>query len=394
MKFIQPQCRSFGDKKNIEPEILTDEITFNIFKFSQKPKPKITSDIIVICCFSEFGCEPIGPMYLIPQIIEENPDKYIIVVGWYGRDYFYKHLVDEFWEIKPEYMWLRNYARAFHNDSKNIKSLEKRLSSIGTIINSKDLGKRMGRGKCNNCKIIFSSLTNISQCPKCSSTDLVQPIFSDIENARKRALKIPQPSQDKKDKIDLLLKPNSVGIFARGRLCYGRNLPIDFYSKLIIFLKDNGYNPIWLGEKNSILECPDSSILDFSKMDESRDLEYTLALVSKCVFTIQFWTASTRLSSIVGTPWILFESPSQIWTLGHEGIRLNLVSFSKGKLVFCNYLECLENIDKSFDLIRESIQEVSNGNFEEKFGLINDINFVKKSQELNHKRIGGAFWKQ
>jgi hypothetical protein len=36
-------------------------------------------------------------------------------------------------------------------------------------------------------------------------------------------------------------------------------------------------------------------------------------------FTIQFWTASTRLASMMGVPWILFESPDQIAGNGQEG---------------------------------------------------------------------------
>ena len=65
------------------------------------------------------------------------------------------------------------------------------------------------------------------------------------------------------------------------------------------------YNPIWLGEKQSTLACPVSDVVDMTRKPEARDLELTLAIVSQLEFTIQFWTASTRLSALVGTPYLV-----------------------------------------------------------------------------------------
>jgi hypothetical protein len=42
--------------------------------------------------------------------------------------------------------------------------------------------------------------------------------------------------------------------------------------------------------------------MDFSRLPEARDLELTLAIISQLQFTVQFWTASTRLAAMVGTP--------------------------------------------------------------------------------------------
>ena len=42
-------------------------------------------------------------------------------------------LVDEFWELKEEFQWLRDYAKAFHNESKNIDRLEKTLGDQGFV---------------------------------------------------------------------------------------------------------------------------------------------------------------------------------------------------------------------------------------------------------------------
>jgi alkanesulfonate monooxygenase SsuD/methylene tetrahydromethanopterin reductase-like flavin-dependent oxidoreductase (luciferase family) len=59
------------------------------------------------------------------------------------------------------------------------------------------------------------------------------------------------------------LKPNSVGIFARGRAMYGRNLSPEFYVNLIKMLEDLGYNPIWLGEKQKCAAVSSSSYYGF-----------------------------------------------------------------------------------------------------------------------------------
>ena len=169
-----------------------------------------------------------------------------------------------------------------------------------------------------------------------------------------------------------LLKPNSVGIIARGRKCYGRNLQPEFYVKLIDLLKSFGYNPVWLGEKQSIIPCPVDDILDFSSMEESRDLENTLALIKQLEFTIQFWTASTRLSAMVDTPFVLIESPDQIVGMGQEGKRLNLTTFCDKKMVFCHYMTMLENNDLAISLLDKVIQQVKNKDYSTVIGLVED----------------------
>ena len=120
--------RNPGDRKDFVKEERIEDIGFNIFKLSDRPRPKDTAGILVICCFSEFGCETVGAMYCLPRMILDQTSKYRIVVGWSGREYLYRHLADEFWEIKPEHMWLREYARAFHHDSRNLSRLESELS--------------------------------------------------------------------------------------------------------------------------------------------------------------------------------------------------------------------------------------------------------------------------
>ena len=86
--------------------------------------------------------------------------------------------------------------------------------------------------------------------------------------------------------------------------------------------------------------CPISQILaDYLKL---RDLELTLAIISQLSFTVQFWTASTRFASAMGTPWLLFESPDQICGNGQEGKRIALTSDpNKKKLVVSQFFNVL-----------------------------------------------------
>lgn len=179
-----------------------------------------------------------------------------------------------------------------------------------------------------------------------------------------------------------------MGIFARSRKCYGRNLTPDFYVKLINTLKSMNYTPIWLGEKQSVLECPVDDIVDFSRMKEARDLELTLSIVKQLRFTIQFWTASSRLSAIMGTPYILFESPDQIWGSGQEGYRLNLTTFGPKKLVIAHYLNALDNPDLTIDFVKKSIKELNDGNYNEMFALLDNEQAVVNLKKANDKRIG------
>jgi predicted Zn-ribbon and HTH transcriptional regulator len=387
MKLLKAKFYNPGNKVEIKQEPYIDNIKFNIFKFSNIDKPP-DNDIVYISCFSEFGCEILGVLYSIDIIKKQNPNKYFIVLGWYGREYLYKHLVDEFWELKPELMWLREYARAFHNVSKNIKILEKNIANYSKIITTKNMGNYYIYSNCKNCKYTWSTITKSDQCPKCNSNFLNKSIYSDVSYYKKIATKIPSPSSHVMNDAKLLLKNNPVGIFARNRQCYGRNLPSEFYIKLIENLKNLGYNPIWLGEEQSTLKCPVDYIVDFSRDPRSRNLEYTLAIIKQLEFTIQFWTASSRLSAIMEVPYILFESPDQIWGAGQEGYRLNLTTTGNKKLVISHYLNVLNNQNKAIELVNQAIDELKNNNFKEIFGLLDTNNASLYLKNINDLRIG------
>src|SRR6185369_10540736 len=107
--------------------------------------------------------------------INENPGAYIIVVGWYGRAYLYKHLVDEFWETKEEFQFLRDKAMAFHHVSKNLGKVEKHLEQFGKVVGSDKLGRMAVGNTCNDCKVLWGDISNgVIKCPQCNSTNIVR----------------------------------------------------------------------------------------------------------------------------------------------------------------------------------------------------------------------------
>jgi hypothetical protein len=180
-----------------------------------------------------------------------------------------------------------------------------------------------------------------------------------------------------------------VGVFARARKCYGRNLQPSFYEGLVSLLRGRGYEPVWLGERESTLACPVSDVVDFSRMDESRDLESTLAIIRQCEFTVQFWTASTRLAGLMGVPYLLFESPDQIWGAGQEGIRRNLCDFGMRKLSINHYLNVYQDNAAGLRVVDECVGEMESGNYEDHMGLV-DRSVVESMRMENARRIGDA----
>ena len=323
-----------------------------------------------------------------------NPGAYVIVVGWYGREFFYRHLVDEYWELPEEHQWLREYSRAFHHESKNLKSLEKYLETQGRVVKSSELGDAAVGTKCYSCSAFFGSTDKLEACPYCHRIgSLRQSMFSDIDYWRDQAVKLPNPSKEKMEMANLITseKINEtdklVGVFARNRKTYGRNLDESFYKSLIDLLVDKGYNIIWLGEKESSLQCPYRNIYDNTISENARDLELTLAMVKKCTFTIQFWTASTRLAGILGVPYLLFESPEQIWgNSGQEGYRRKLCDFGPSKLSVNHFELVRDNPDKALEVINRCIDQMEEGNFEDDFGLLESGFMAQNMKQYKESR--------
>lgn len=379
MKLIKYKPRTAGDGKITEKEISLSELSFHKFKFNKRKPPTDKNRIVFIDCFSEFGCESIALMYCIPKIMQRHPGAYFICVGWYGREYLYRHIADEFWEIKEEFQWLREYASAFHNSSKNLAKLNDYLKNFGIVHSSEVMGGLCLSHTCRSCRNIWGDLKHDSVCPKCKSNDIDRGFLHDIPYHKRFGVQVPRPSIKYLNLAKSYLKPNSVGIFARGRSRYGRNLSSEFYEKLIHFLEKRNFNPIWLGEKQSVLPCPVSHIVDFSRLPEARDLELTLSIMANLEFTIQFWTASTRFASMMGVPWILFESPDQIVGHGQEGMRIALTTdYNKKKLVLANYKTVVEKEEESLIYVDRAIKDIYSNNWQDIVGPVEVPDIVEK----------------
>lgn len=381
-----PNILKKNKKNDTEKEI--DNINFVVHKFSQKPKPIDKNQIAIICSFSEFGCETLTSIYCIPQIKKDNPNLYYIVVGWYGRDYLYKHLVDEFWELKEEYQWLRDHCNAFHHQSKNLDKLEKGFKNLGTVFPSNHMSNIALGNKCNSCQHFWASDKPCECCPNCQSKEFIPSLLGGIKYWKPKATLIPKPCEEKLKLADKYLRPNSVALTARGRKTYGRNLQPEFYEKLIYLLESFGYNPIWVGEKQSTLPCPVPRICDFSRREESKDLELTLAIISKCIFSIQAFTASTRLSAIMNIPYLIFESLDQTYMNGQENQRQALTTFTPRKLCISHYKNMFNNNDKSLKLVQRCVGEMQRGDWSDVIGLVEDEGLTRAIMQQNAWKNG------
>jgi len=391
-KLLAPKFFNPGNYTEMQPEPEIEDLKFIVHKFSSRKKPSKPQDIHYISNFSEFGCESVGVMYNIPVVLNqpETKGKYSIAVGWYGREYLYRHLVDEFWELDQEFMWLRDYARAFHHVSKNLKRLESTLRNTGHLTSCENLGQVAVGNTCAKCGYNWGQAEYAVSCPKCGGKEFShRSLFSDVKNWKPKAVRLPKPSKRKLDEVAKYLKPNSAGIFARGRKTYGRNLQSEFYVKLIDLLERKGYNPIWLGEKQSTLECPVDHITDFSRMSEARDLELTLAIICQLKFTVQFWTASTRFAGMMGIPYLLFESPDQIWGNGQEGFRRNLCDFGPRKLVAAHFLNVYNDNERGLSVVGRCIEEMEAENWNDVVDMVESSAVVQGMRMSNENRIGG-----
>ncbi|MCK9458341.1 MAG: hypothetical protein M0R80_01705 [Proteobacteria bacterium] len=363
-----------------------EDISFNVHKFNARPKPKDIRKILIISTLFEFGCETLSVLYSIPKVLQNYGGLYVIVLGWYGRSYLYRHLADEFWELKEEHQWLRDYSNAFSNSSKNIALLHKEVAKLGNFCPPEHLAACAIVNSCKKCNHYWREDTE--ECPNCKNATFVKSLFNDIHFWKRLAIPLPPPSPDKMEEAKKYLKPKSVAVFARGRATYGRNLQPEFYVKLVKLLRDMGYNPIWLGEKQSTQACPVDGIIDMSRKIEARDLELTFAIVKQCEFTVQFWTASTRLAGMMGVPYILAESPDQIWGIGQEGYRRNLCDFGPRKLIVSHFWNAYNDNEAFIDLTKRAILEMNIGNYEDIFGLLETEHVAQQWKKENDKRIG------
>lgn len=354
--------------KRKESEFLIKDFVFKKYKFTKS----INKKVLFITNFCELGVETLACMYSIPEITSSLKDYYVIIIGWTGRSYFYRHLCDEFWELDKQFYWLKDNAQAFFHNSKNLDKLEKYLAEHGIVFKTAWLGNFLIGWVCKNCFNISSS--NIDFCNKCYSNNISQPLLGKIEN-KKFLRRMPAPSQEDINQIRPNIPLNSVAIFARNRKTYGRNLSKDFYISLNKLLKEKGFFPVYLGENCSSLNM--EGCIDFSNSPKVNDLSFTLSVLSCVRFSVQLWTASTRLSSIVKTPFILVESYEQIAGRGQEGLRIaSCNDFNKKKIILSNYINFLNDTEKGLFCISKSIDQIYKNNWNYIYDMVEDKNFV------------------
>jgi len=331
-------------KKNepILDQIIFDRHIFNI----NTDKP-----VVLLSCLVEFGCESLLPHYFLPEFLHKTKNHHKVAVGWRGRKLFYKNF-DEFWEIDDQFMFLRDYCLAFTNVSKNIKNLENSLKQYGQVIPAQLLGNTFHEKKCNGCGAIILPISPNLICTKCKGTDFAPSLLEDPVNGKKRYKKMDLDLSKYDSYLNSIFNNKTIGVFARNRTTYGRNLPESFYIEFIKILRQKNYDVIWLGEEQSTLKCPLNDIYDVTKSEFKDDLEFCLALVGRCVGTFQAWTASTRFSQIMNVPFCLIESPDQLQGRGHEGKRLELLTQEKDKckIIISNYLNSKNNLDKLLEI--------------------------------------------
>ena len=381
-----------GDLVLVEKEKKLKNIKFKKIKFRNDFDDK---EKLLVLVFSEFGCESVAIHYLIPEIISKNPDKKIIVVGWQGRSFLYSNLAHEFWEIEPDCMFLKDYAKAFHNDSKNLKWMEKSFKQMGKVITSLELGNMALMVKCRKCKAEFGADRKCYECSNCKSQDIKHSYFSDPISHKDKYVPIPSLSFKYYKKAKKIVKKNSVALFVRGRKAYGRNLNPNHYEQIVDDLINMGYNIIWLGEKYTTFDLKNNYKEKFINLCNDPDfdnIEFVLAVLQNCVFSLQFWTASTRLSAMVNIPFMLIESPDQIFGRGQEGQRLILTvrEEAKKKIIFCNHKKVLDNFWDFRGLLKYQIFNfIKTGDYSDVIGFVDNYEAVKANYMTT-----SSFWKE
>jgi len=224
-------------------EELLDKVSFKIHKFNNRKKPD-KDRITLICCFSEFGCETLGVLYCLPRLMKQHLGRYIIAVGWAGRAYLYKHLVDEYWELDEKYMFLRDRTYAFHFISKNLSRIEEKIKQYGRVIPSADVGGFLVGNYCRLCGRLWSdAVERLKNCPTCQSTTIIRSILTNIKETKKQVCMLPKPNKEAFDWTKQFITGKTVAVFARNRKTYARNLTYDFYLKVCKLLNSLGYNP-------------------------------------------------------------------------------------------------------------------------------------------------------
>ena len=361
------------------------ELLFNKHIFKEETD---LQNKIFYLSFGEFGCETMIPTFLIPRINNNFPKYRKIVVGWHNREYFYRHVCDEYWELDSQHMSLKDHSYAFENNSPEIMKLSKRLSNLGVIIDGAKMGKICVTAKCKKCNFEFAIDRGDIYCTKCYSDQITKSLLQGVKDYKSYSYQLPLIRKEFVDFASNYIPENTVALFARNRRTYKRNLTPEHYEKLINMLINLGYNIVLLGENVSSYNLNNDKIINFMNHELAGNLEAAFAIVDRCLFSMQFFTASTRISSMLNKPFVLFESLDQIYGRGQEGSRLSLMTknYNNKKLVLANFIDVLENCDESIELAKRAVQElIVDKNADDLFMRSNE--YASSLQESVSKRL-------
>jgi hypothetical protein len=89
------------------------------------------------------------------------------------------------------------------------------------------------------------------------------------------------------------------------------------------------------------------------------------------------------------TPYLLFESPDQIWGNGQEGYRRNLCDFGPRKLAINHFLNVYEDNETGLEIVDRCLDEMAVDNWEDVVGLVESKDAVEAMRSGNKDRIGG-----
>ena len=336
---------------NLQRQYNTDtSVRFYKDVFSQKSAELET---VFYTQFCEFGCETVSAVHILPRIL--SPNQKNVVVGWSNRKYLYEQLFDEYWKIDNRFSPLRSLCHGLSHSSNLLSGVEASLQHRGRVIRSQDLSSHYTTGQCVLCGYLEKNpYVKLDSCPRCGSTQVRSSLLSDPVGF----------NLIRDNRLFLKPKPRcrDVAIFARGRPTYGRNLSSNFYTLLANKLEEWGYQPLFFGEAVSTqkLSCHYKSYVGIA-------LSEAIDILSGCSFSVQCFTASTRLSSFAGIPSLLVETPEQLWgshyLYGQEGRRLLLMKNGGIKLIPTHFVAGQKWECEIIDRILKSVSEIEAGNY-------------------------------
>ena len=325
-------------------DVPLEQVIFNRFVFNNNEgKP-----VIFLSSLIEFGCESLLPHYFLNSFKEKYSNYHRVAITWSGRRSLYMKHMDEVWELDDKFQNLRDLSLAFHVIGKNLLNIEKSLLNHGEVFQSKLIANTFLETRCKSCGYLFPSQDFAIECERCNSNNLIQSMICEPKKHKDNYCFFDFDFTKYESLLETFKKDKKyIGIFARHRKTYGRNLTAKFYIDLVKSLKEKGYDVIWLGENQNTLECPCEVAFDMTKSDFSNDVSFCVGLASKCHATFQAWTASTRFSMWAKKPFFLVESHDQLYGKGHEGKRIALLDHEevKNKILIYNFYEASKNLN-------------------------------------------------